>query len=99
MSKWGNASASARATLRPIWRLCAVDENGGTLVPDRRRSGRVNEGKETPLTRRRCQKGCLVRKGKNWVLRYREDILNPDGTVGHIHRSLVLGALRTKAEA
>lgn len=27
------------------------------------------------------------------------DVLNPDGTVGRIHRSLVLGALRTKREA
>ena len=76
-----------------------MGENRGTLVSDRRRSGRVNEGKEIPLTRRRYQKGCLVKKGKNWVLRYREDMLNQDGTVGRIHRSLVLGALRTKAEA
>jgi hypothetical protein len=76
-----------------------VGENRGTLVSDRRKSGRVNKGKETPLTRRRYQKGCLVQKGKNWVLRFREDMLNPDGTVGRIHRSLVLGALRTKGEA
>jgi len=68
-------------------------------MPDRRKGGRVNKGKETPMTRRRYQKGCLVQKGKNWVLRYREDVLNPDGTVGRIHRSLVLGALRTKREA
>jgi integrase len=33
------------------------------------------------------------------VLRFREDILNPNGTVGRVHRSLVLGALRTKADA
>jgi len=76
-----------------------VGENRGTLRSDRRKSGRVNKGKEFPLARRRYQKGCLVKKGKNWVLRYREDILNPDGTVGRIHRSVVLGVLRTKAEA
>jgi integrase len=68
-------------------------------MPDRRKSGRVNKGKEFSLTRRRYQKGCLVKKGKNWVLRYREDILNTDGTIGRIHRSLVLGALRSKREA
>ena len=39
-----------------------MGDNRGTLVFDRRRSGRVNEGKETPLTRRRYLKGCLVRK-------------------------------------
>ena len=76
-----------------------MDENRGTLVRDRRKSGRVNKGKEFSLTRRRYQKGCLVKKGKNWVLRFREDMLNPDGTVGRIHRSVVLGALRTKGEA
>ena len=76
-----------------------MGENRGTLVPDRRKSGRVNKGKEFSLTRRRYQKGCLVKKGKNWVLRFREDMLNPDGTVGRIHRSVVLGALRTKGEA
>ena len=76
-----------------------MDENRGTLMPDRRKSGRVNKGKEFSLTRRRYQKGCHAKKGKNWVLRYREDILNTDGTIGRIHRSLVLGALRSKREA
>ena len=75
-----------------------MGEDRGTLKAERRKSGRVNKGKEFPLTRRRYQKGCLVKKGKNWVLRYREDILNPDGTVGRIHRSVVLGVLRTKGE-
>ena len=76
-----------------------MGENRGTLKSDRRKSGRVNEGKEFPVARRRYQKGCLLKKGKNWVLRYREDILNPDGTVGRIHRSVVLGIMRTKGEA
>ena len=76
-----------------------MGENRGTLKSDRRKSGRVNKGKEFPLARRRYQKGCLVKKGKNWVLRYREDILNTDSTIGRIHRSLVLGALRSKSEA
>lgn len=51
------------------------------------------------MARRRYQKGCLFKKGKHWVLRYREDVLNPDGTAGRVHRSIVLGALRTRREA
>jgi integrase len=51
------------------------------------------------MARRRYQKGCLFKKGKNWVLRYREDVLNPDGSAGRVHRSVVLGSLRTRREA
>ena len=51
------------------------------------------------MARRRYQRGCLFRKGKNWVLRYREDVLNPDGSAGRVHRSVVLGVLRTRREA
>ncbi len=76
-----------------------MSEDRDTLRPDRRKGGRVNERKEISLTRRRYQKGCLVKKGKNWVLRYREDIFNSEGTLERIHRSVVLGALRTRCEA
>jgi len=51
------------------------------------------------MARRRYQRGCLFKKGKNWVLRYREDVLNPDGSAGRIHRSVILGPLRTRREA
>ena len=51
------------------------------------------------MARRRYQNGCLFKRGKNWVLRYREDMLNPDGTVRRAHRSIVLGPLETKKEA
>ena len=51
------------------------------------------------MARRRYQRGCLVKKGKNWVLRYREDVLNPDASAGRIHRSVILGPLRTRREA
>jgi integrase len=33
------------------------------------------------------------------VLRYREDVLNPDGSPGRLHRSVVLGSFRTRREA
>jgi integrase len=51
------------------------------------------------VIRRRYQKGCLFKKGKNWVLRYREDTLNPDGNLGRVHRTVVLGSMRTVREA
>lgn len=51
------------------------------------------------MARPRYQKGSVFRRGKVWVLRYREDIVKPDGTLGRLHRSIVLGALSKKKEA
>jgi integrase len=51
------------------------------------------------MARRRFQKGCLFKRGKNWVLRFREDVVNPDGSSGRVHRSVVLGAISGKKEA
>src|SRR5437867_11076967 len=71
-----------------------------TMSCDRRKGWRVNERKEiSRMARRRYQNGCLFKRGKNWVLRYREDMLNPDGSVRRAHRSIVLGPLETKKEA
>ena len=51
------------------------------------------------MARRRYQNGCVLKRGRNWVLRYREDILNPDGSLGRAHRSIVLGPLDGKKAA
>jgi integrase len=51
------------------------------------------------MARRHYQNGCLFRRGKNWVMRFREDVLNPDGSTGRVHRSLILGSLNGKKEA
>ncbi len=51
------------------------------------------------MARRRYQNGCLFKRGKNWVLRYRQDLLNSDGSLGKTHRSIVLGSLTSKKEA
>lgn len=51
------------------------------------------------MARRRYQKGCLFKKGKNWVLRYREDVLNADRTLKRTHRCAVLGHFENKKEA
>ncbi len=46
------------------------------------------------MARRRYQQGCLFVRGKKrkvWVLRYREDVMLPDGQVARVNRSEVLG--------
>lgn len=70
------------------------------LTDDAGKDGRVNEGKVIlRMARRRYQKGCVFKRGRNWVLRYREDILNPDGRIGRAQRSIVLGPLDGKKAA
>jgi integrase len=51
------------------------------------------------VARPRYQKGTVFLRGKVWVLRYREDIVKPDGTLGRLHRSIVLGPFTKKKEA
>lgn len=51
------------------------------------------------MARRRYQHGCVFKKGKVWVLRYREDVLIAEGSTARVHRSVVLGSLRTRREA
>jgi hypothetical protein len=51
------------------------------------------------MARRRYQNGCVFKRGRNWVLRYREDIRQADGALTRVHRSAVLGPLECKKEA
>ena len=51
------------------------------------------------MARRRYQKGCLFKRGKNWVLRYREDVQDPEGHTARIMRSVVLGEFEQKKDA
>ena len=56
--------------------------------------GRAN-GKES-MARPRYQDGSLFVRGtrrKVWVGRWREDVIREDGTMGRIHRKVVLGAV------
>jgi len=73
--------------------LPAVLDISATLDTDTGKGGRVN-GKEA-MARRRYQEGCLFTRGspgrRVWVVRWREDILRADGTVGRMMRSQVLG--------
>jgi integrase len=63
-----------------------------TILADAERGGRAN-GKET-MARPRYQDGSLVVRGKRrkvWVLRWREDVLRPDGSVERLQRAETLG--------
>lgn len=48
------------------------------------------------MARRRYQQGCLFIRGKKrkvWVLRYREDVMLPDGQIARVNRSEIIGSL------
>jgi integrase len=62
-----------------------------------RGEGHQNGGQGVDLTRRRFQAGTLQLRGKKkvWVLRWREDLVGPDGAIKRVGRTTVLG---TKAE-
>ena len=45
------------------------------------------------MARRRYQKGSLLRRGKGWYLRWREDVVLADGTIGRVHKRTLLGAV------
>src|SRR5262249_19146984 len=62
---------------------------------DAERGGRVS-GKEG-MTRPRYQEGSLVVRGKKrrvWVIRWRENVLQPDGSVKRVQRAETLGPVR-----
>jgi integrase len=51
------------------------------------------------MTRRRFQRGWIIKKGRNFVLRYREDVRAVDGTVLRVQRSVVLDGIKSKRQA
>lgn len=63
-----------------------------TIVADAERGGRVS--RKERMTRPRYQDGCLWTRGKRrkvWVLRWREDVVQPDGSVKRVQRAESLG--------
>lgn len=74
-------------------------DRSGTLAPDARKSGRIN-GKDRMI--RRCfQTGCLFKRGKRrktWVARWRESVIQPDGTFRRVLRAEVLGLVTEFSE-
>ncbi len=69
------------------------------LVPDARESGRINE--EDRTIRRCFHTGCLFKRGKRrktWVARWRESVIEPNGTIKRVLRSQVLGLVNELSE-
>jgi integrase len=63
-----------------------------TIIADAERGGRVN--RKERMTRPRYQEGCLWTRGKRrkmWVVRWRENVLQPDGSVRRVQRAETLG--------
>src|SRR5487761_355942 len=74
-------------------------DRSGTLAPDARKSGRIN-GKDR-MVRRCFQTGCLFKRGKRrktWVARWRESVIQPDGTFRRVLRAEVLGLVTEFSE-
>lgn len=71
----------------------------GKLAAEARESGRIN-GKNRMI--RRCfQTGCLFKRGKRrktWVARWRELVIQPDGTIKRVLRSQVVGLVNELSE-
>jgi hypothetical protein len=54
------------------------------------------------MARRRYQQGHLFKRGKRWVARFREMLIQPDGSSRSIQRSVVIASVRevpTRGEA
>src|SRR6267142_5521517 len=67
-------------------------DSASTLTFDTGNGGRATERNE--MARPRYQGGSLVVRGKNrkrFVLRWREDVVGPDGTIGRIQRAETIG--------
>jgi integrase len=47
------------------------------------------------MARRRYQNGTSRKRGKNWLGSWREDVMQLDGTIKRIERSIVVGSLKT----
>jgi excisionase family DNA binding protein len=69
-----------------------IHDEGAAVVAAADSRGRVS--REGRLTRPHYQEGCLWTRGKRrkmWVLRWREDVMRPDGSVRRIQRAETLG--------
>ena len=65
---------------------------GATIVSDAERGGRVS--RKERMTRPRYQDGCLWTRGKRrkvWVIRWREDVPQTDGSITRVQRAETLG--------
>ena len=67
-------------------------DGGTTIYADAAGGGRVS--RKERMTRPRYQDGCLAIRGKRrkvWIIRWRENVLQPDGSVKRMQRAETLG--------
>jgi integrase len=67
----------------------SITSNCATLPPQ----GQRVSGPEVKMARRRYQKGSIRLRGRQWTLRWREDVVLADGTVKREQRTTLLGTL------
>ncbi len=63
---------------------------------------RTDNGKDSVMVRRRYQQGHLFKRGRRWVARFREMLIQPDGSTLTVQRSVVVADVRevpTRGEA
>jgi integrase len=85
--------------LRNVQKITTMHANLGKLQIDARKSGRIN-GKDR-MVRRCFQTGCLFKKGKRrktWVARWREPVVQLDGTTKRVLRAEILGLVGELSE-
>jgi integrase-like protein len=69
-------------------------DSSATLITDAEQAKRAIKG--GTMVRRRFQRGSLFKRGKRekvWVARWWEDVINADGTMGRMRRSIVIGTV------
>lgn len=79
---------------RPELPSAFVRSISSTIRADPEQAKRTIEG--GTMVRRRYQRGSLFKRGKRekvWVARWWEDVINADGTMGRVRRSIVIGTV------
>ncbi len=69
-------------------------DNGAIIRPVQEGEDESQEERKVIVARHRFQEGCLFKRGvrrKVWVGRWREDVIQADGSEGRMNRSVVLG--------
>jgi len=99
-SKDVRSKAGLDETIPPSFLLLNTDNYEQSLCEQKDRGrladqGQENGGPRRSVARRRYQTGTLKLRGKKqkvWTLRWREDVIDSDGTVQRIGRTTVLGS-------
>jgi hypothetical protein len=72
---------------------------GASITPNcatLRAQGQRVSGPGVKMARRRYQKGSIRRRGNQWTLRWREDVVTADGTTKREQRTTLLGACESR---